>query len=68
MNSNRQWDALDALGVASFLIGWFNYVENVDQSTMQDAIQDALSDVHEHLREQDDKMDMIIKMLGGESQ
>lgn len=68
MNSNRQWDSLDALGVVGFLIGWFNYIENVDQSTMQDAIQKAVSDVHKHLEEQDKKMDKIIEMLGGDGQ
>ena len=68
MSNNRQWEALDALSVIIFLIGWFNFFENVDQSTMQDAIQNAVSDIHEHLKEQDKKMDAIIEMLGGESQ
>lgn len=68
MSNNRQWEALDALSVISFLIGWFNFFENFDQTTMQDAIQNAVSDIHEHLKEQDKKMDAIIEMLGGESQ
>ena len=68
MSNNRQWEALDALSVISFLIGWFNFFENGDQTTMQDAIQEAVSDIHEHLKEQDKKMDAIIEMLGGESQ
>lgn len=68
MSNNRQWEALDALSVISFLIGWFNFFENADQTTMQDAIQNAVSDIHEHLKEQDKKMDAIIEMLGGESQ
>ena len=68
MSNNRQWEALDALSVISFLIGWFNFFENDDQTTMQDAIQNAVSDIHEHLKEQDKKMDAIIEMLGGESQ
>lgn len=68
MSNNRQWEALDVLSVINFLTGWFNFFENVDQSTMQDAIQSAVSDIHEHLKEQDKKMDAIIEMLGGESQ
>lgn len=68
MSNNRQWEALDVLSVINFLTGWFNFFENVDQSTMQDAIQSAVSDIHEHLEEQDRKMDAIIEMLGGESQ
>lgn len=68
MSNNKQWEAIDVLSVISFLIGWFNFFENVGQSTMQDAIQDAVMDIHEHLEEQDKKMDAIIEMLGGESQ
>ena len=68
MSNNKQWEAIDVLSVISFLIGWFNFFENVDQSTMQDDIQDAVRDIHEHLEEQDKKMDAIIEMLGGESQ
>lgn len=68
MSNNKQWEALDVLSVISFLIGWFNFFVNVDQSTMQDAIQNAVSEIHEHLEVQDKKMDEIINMLGGESQ
>ena len=68
MSNNKQWEAIDVLSIISFLIGWFNFFENVDHSTMQDAIQDAVMDIHEHLEEQDKKMDAIIEMLGGESQ
>ena len=33
---------------------------------MQDAIQEAVDDIHKHLLSQDEKIDKIIDMLGGE--
>ena len=65
-SSNNVLESLDVLAVISFIIGWFNFFENVDQSTMQDAIQEAVDDIHKHLLSQDEKIDKIIDMLGGE--
>lgn len=55
---------IDALAIISFIIGYKNYEENVDQNTMQDAIKGAVSMVHEHLESQDRKIDKILEMLG----
>lgn len=65
-SSNNVLEPLDVLAVISFIIGWFNFFENADQSTMQDAIQEAVDDIHKHLLSQDEKIDKIIDMLGGE--
>ena len=69
-NNNNSFDnglgALDALSIVSFIIGWFNFLENLDQTTMQDTVQSAVNDIHKHLELQDIKMDRIIDMLGGE--
>ena len=48
-----------------FLIGVANYEENISQSDVQGMIKGALRDVHEHLEEQDDKIDHIIELLAG---
>lgn len=48
-----------------FLIGVANYEENLSQSDVQDIIKGALGDVHEHLEEQDNKIDHIIELLEG---
>lgn len=48
-----------------FLIGVANYEENLSQSDVQDMIKVALRDVHEHLEEQDNKIDHIIELLEG---
>lgn len=66
-NSSNNWlEPLDVLAVISFIIGWFNFIENVDQTAVQDVVQKAVDDIHEHLLSQDEKIDKIINMLGGE--
>lgn len=66
-NSSNNWlEPLDVLAVISFIIGWFNFIENVDQTVVQDVVQQAVDDIHEHLLSQDEKIDKIINMLGGE--
>jgi hypothetical protein len=60
-----QLDLLDFLSIASFVIGYFNYTENVGQSEMQDAINGAIKEIHDHLKIQDDKIDKILEKLGG---
>ena len=56
---------LDAITIVGFLIGIANYEENMSQSDMQDIIKGALEDIHGHLREQDEKLDEIMKRLEG---
>lgn len=56
---------LDAMAVVGFLIGLANYEENLSQSDVQDMIKGALCNVHEHLEEQDNKIDHIIELLEG---
>ena len=56
---------LDAMAVVGFLIGLANYEENLSQSDVQDMIKGALRNVHEHLEEQDNKIDHIIELLEG---
>lgn len=66
-SNNNRLEIIDIISLVGFIISWLNYIENVDQSTMQDAIQSAVKDIHEHLESQDEKIDKIIGMLGGES-
>lgn len=60
----NQW-TLDAMSFIGFLIGVANYKENLTQNDVQDIIKGALGDVHEHLEEQDNKIDHIIELLEG---
>ena len=65
MEQYRSFDILDALAIIGFIIGVRNYEENVDQTTVQNAVQTAVDLINEHLESQDRKMDKIIEMLGG---
>ena len=68
MGNDNGWfnqRTLDAMACIGFLIGVANYEENLSESDVQDMIKGALRDVHEHLEEQDNKIDHIIELLEG---
>lgn len=54
---------LDTLALVGFVIGLANYDENVSQSQVQQLIDAALGDIHNHLQEQDAKLNRIIEVL-----
>lgn len=56
-------NVLDAIAAISFVIGVANYQENISQSDVQDLVQNALRDVHNHLEQQDKKIDEILDIL-----
>jgi hypothetical protein len=65
-------DLLDMLNVMSFVIGIMNYNENITQGDMQNIAQAlnentsiGIKDIHEHLREQDEKISEILELLKG---
>lgn len=65
MNSSNRKDAvLDAMAIVSFLVGMANYEENITQSQLQETAKSIMSDIHSHLKEQDDKIDRILELLG----
>lgn len=57
---------LDIITIVGFMINIQNYGKNVDQSKLQEVMNQAVSDIHEHLQEQDEKIESILKMLKGE--
>lgn len=59
----RNERVLDAMAVLSFVIGLANYGENIDQSTLQETATNIITDIHKHLKEQDDKIDLILERL-----
>ena len=60
---NNQFDLLDKLAVASFLLGLANYEENVDQTTLQQSLQKVIDELHGHMARQDAKLDQIEALL-----
>lgn len=67
IQQRRQFDVIDALAIVGFLIGYKNYEENVDQTTMQNTVKMAVSSIQEHLEEQDAKINRILRILGEEN-
>lgn len=63
MLDNRKSNIFDAMTVVGFLIGLANYEENITQSDLQDMMKCMLKNVHEHLEEQDNKIDNILELL-----
>lgn len=68
--SNGQFDALDALSIASFLLGWENLMENRQQSAQNDvgAANDKqasylLAEIGKRLDTQDSTLDRILEKL-----
>lgn len=63
MDNERQFDFLDIVSLVSFAIGLANYKENVNQTDIQKVVNQAIANIHEHLKNQDEKIDLILKEL-----
>lgn len=65
MGENRfNQNIMDAMAIVSFVIGLANYNENIGQTDLQEVVNGAIDDIHRHLQIQDNKIDMILEMLG----
>ena len=62
--NGKQYDLLDAVSMVSFIIGILNYAENVDQSAVDVLVKNAVEEIHEHLENQDRKINAILSLLG----
>ncbi len=70
LNYNNQLSCLDTMNIMSFVIGLMNYNENLTQNDKQELLSDfnnkaevLLNEIHKHLQQQDDKLDMILARL-----
>lgn len=62
--SNKQYDFLDIIALASFVVGMANYEENVGQTQVNDLVKGAVDVINKHLEIQDQKLDFILEKLG----
>ena len=65
---------LDSIGIVSFIIGLMNLNENLTQGdkqdlleTFQDKADSLLKEIHQHLEDQDKKIDKILEELNNDS-
>ena len=70
---NGEFTFLDTLGIISFLVGIMNLNENLTQGDKQDLLKTfsekadlLLQEIHGHLQEQDEKIDIILKELSND--
>ena len=62
----RNQDFMDILNIVSFAIGVENLNSNLDQNTMQQLLEGAVEDIHNHLEDQDKKLDKILEVINNE--
>ena len=70
MNNNNQLQFLDLLNIASFCIGLMNLDQNLTQNDKQELEEELnskirllLDEIHQHLQNQDEKIDLILHKL-----
>ena len=68
----NQLSVVDILSIMSFVIGLMNFEENLTQSDKQDLVDQfndkaeyLLKEIHDHLEQQDQKIDWILQRVGG---
>lgn len=62
-DSNGELTFLDVIALLSFLIGVENLEENISQSDLGEYSNRIMSEIHQHLEEQDKKLDHILGLL-----
>ena len=73
-----EFTVIDIISLLSFAIGLENLEMNISQTDLQEEtqkldaavdkkVQFALTEIHTHLEEQDKKIDLILKRIGGET-
>lgn len=69
-NKNNKLEMLDVLNIISFVIGMMNLEENLNQNDKQELMSELntktnflLKDIHQHLKEQDEKINVILQYI-----
>ena len=66
MDERQQFTIMDVLNIISFYIGLKNLDLNFTQDTAGKMLDIAVNDIHAHLKEQDEKLALIMQELGVE--
>ena len=71
---NGEFTFLDIINLTSFLVGMLNFNENLTQGDKQYLLEtfsqkadSLLKEIHSHLQEQDEKIDIILEELKNDS-
>nr|DAG40423.1 MAG TPA: hypothetical protein [Caudoviricetes sp.] len=66
MDERQQFTIMDVLNIISFYIGLKNLDLNFTQDMAGKMLDTAVNDIHAHLKEQDEKLALIMRELGVE--
>lgn len=66
MDERQQFTVMDVLNIISFYIGLKNLDLNFTQDTAGKMLDIAVNDIHAHLKDQDEKLALIMQKLGVE--
>lgn len=64
--ANGELTFIDLISIISFYVGLENLSSNISQEDVQGVAQDILGEIHQHLKAQDEKIDMILEVLQNE--
>ena len=64
MDERQQFTVMDVLNIISFYIGLKNLDLNFTQDTAGKMLDIAVNDIHAHLKDQDEKLALIMQKLG----
>lgn len=67
MIRDTRQNLLDAMAVLSLMLGVANYGENLDQTGAGKMLDEAVQDIHDHLAEQDRKIDKILRYINNDN-
>lgn len=56
-------ELMDVLNILSFYIGLINLEENLSQDNASKLLDNAVQDIHQHLKMQDSKLDLILERI-----
>lgn len=61
--ANGEFTFIDIISLISFYVGLENYASNISQEDVQQVAEGILNEIHDHLQEQDQKIDKILEVL-----
>lgn len=61
--ANGEFTFIDIISLISFYVGLENYASNISQEDVQQVAEGILNEIHNHLQEQDQKIDKILEVL-----
>lgn len=65
-NVRQEISALDVVSVMGTMLGIMTYDKVITKDDLEKNMHNVLIDIHNHLEEQDKKLDLILNKIGGD--